>query len=346
MPGCIIGTMQSSAQRCGGLGSAGGTLHTFSIIAKELSQVRALIERELLDCSKPVRDLAGYIAAVKGKMIRPGLLLLSGLVCGRITERHIRGGGIVEMIHNATLLHDDVVDEGTTRRGAATLNHMRGNESAVLLGDFLLSRVFRLCVELDTKAAATIASAAVRTCEGELRQTAQRGNWHLSESQYFEIITEKTAALFSGACSLGAMLAGGSERQVRILADYGRNTGIAFQITDDLLDLTGVEARTGKSVGNDLEHDKLTLPLIHFFNSAGKKEKAAARRLINHPRSSSKRAIFSLAKILRENGSIEYAQRRVEKFVKQAIKSLGGLKNSEGKNALIETARFVAGRTV
>ncbi len=298
------------------------------------------------DCSKPVRDLACYIGAGKGKMIRPGLVLLSGLSCGGITKEHIRAGGIVEMIHNATLLHDDVVDEGATRRGAATLNHLRGNESAVLLGDFLLSRVFRLCVELDTKAAETIASAAVRTCEGELRQTAERGNRRLSESQYLEIIIEKTAALFSGACSLGAMLAGGNGRQVKMLADYGRNTGIAFQITDDLLDLTGDEAGTGKPVGNDLERGKLTLPLIHFFNSAGKKEKATAIKWISSRRTNAKRAMVSLAKMLREHGSIEYAQRRAEEFVKRAIVSLGGIKNGDGKDALIETARFVAGRTV
>jgi len=337
--------MQSSAQKGGGKGAAGGTLHTFSIIAEELSQVRALIERELSDCSKPVRDLAGHIGAGRGKMIRPGLLLLSGLACGGITGKHIHTAAIIEMIHSATLLHDDVVDEGDIRRGVATLNKLRGNESAVLLGDFLLSRVFRLCTGLEPPAARTIASAAVQTCEGELRQIAQRSNWRLSESQYLEIIAEKTAALFSGACSLGAMLAGGNGRQVKMLADYGCKTGIAFQITDDLLDLTGEQARTGKPIGNDLVCGKLTLPLIHFFSSAGKKEKADVIRLIDHPRSSSKR-VFSLSKILREHGSIDYAQRRAAGFVKQAIRSLAGLKDSDGKDALVETARIVARRTV
>jgi octaprenyl-diphosphate synthase len=338
--------MQSSAQKGGGKGAAGDMLHTFSIIAEELSRVRALIERELSDCSKPVRDLAGHIGASKGKMIRPGLLLLSGLACGGITKKHIHSAAIIEMIHSATLLHDDVVDEGDIRRGVATLNKLRGNESAVLLGDFLLSRVFRLCAGLESPAAKTIASAAVQTCEGELRQIAQRSNWRLSESQYLEIIAEKTAALFSGACSLGAMLAGGNGRQVKMLADYGCRTGIAFQITDDLLDLTGDEAGTGKPIGNDLACGKLTLPLIHFLKSAGKKENAAVIRRINRRRTNAKQAMVSLAKMLRDHGSIDYARRCAEGFVKQAIRSLAGLKNSDGKDALVETARIVARRTV
>jgi octaprenyl-diphosphate synthase len=338
--------MHSSSQRGGSLGAASGSLRAFSIISEELSQVRAMIERELSDCSGPVKDLAGYIAAGKGKMIRPGLVLLSGLACGGITQKHIRAGAIVEMIHNATLLHDDVVDEGTMRRGAATLNHLRGNESAVLLGDFLLSRVFRLCVGLDRKAAETIASAAVRTCEGELRQTTQRGNWRLGESEYIETIAEKTAALFSGACELGAMLAGAGESQVKKLADYGRKMGIAFQITDDLLDLTGDQAKTGKPIGNDLERGKLTLPLIHFFNSADEKERAAAIKRISCRQTNGKRARAALGKMLREHGSIEYARSRAEEFVKQAIGSLAGIKNSEGKTSLIETAIIIARRTV
>ncbi len=278
-------------------------------------------------------------------MIRPGLLLFSGLACGKITENHIHSAAIIEMIHNATLLHDDVVDQGTARRGLATLNHIRGNESAVLLGDFLLSKVFRMCVKLDAKAAETIALSVLKTCEGELRQTAQKGNCWLSEAQYLEIITEKTSALFSGACSLGAMLSGGSSSEVKMLADYGHNTGIVFQITDDLLDLTGIEARTGKPAGNDLERGKLTLPLIHFFNSAGEKEKAVMLKLIDLRQTGPKETSVSPAKMLKDHGSIEYARRRAEEFVKQAIVSLDGTKNSEGKTALIETARFIAGRT-
>jgi octaprenyl-diphosphate synthase len=278
--------MQSSAQSGRATafdwGAGNRSLCAFSIIAEELAQVRSLIERELLDCSEPVRGLAAYVSSSKGKMVRPGLVLLSGLACGKVTEKHIRAAAIVEMIHNATLLHDDVVDEGKSRRGVPTLNSMQGNESAVLLGDFLLSRVFRMCMGLGRRAAEVIASFAARTCEGELRQIAQRGNWRLSESEYIEIIAEKTAAMFSGACVLGAMLAGAGKSQVQMLADYGRKTGIAFQITDDLLDLIGDETQTGKQVGNDLDKNKLTLPVIHFLQVADEANRGETEKLLCH----------------------------------------------------------------
>ena len=342
---CIISAMQTPTERSNSIGTADGLSSVFSIISDELSQVTELIERELSDCSREVRDFTGYVATGKGKMIRPGLLLLSGRACGEITENHIHAAAIIELIHNATLLHDDVVDQGTTRRGEATLNHICGNESAVLLGDFLLSRVFRLCLKLDTKARETLASSVIKTCEGELRQTAQKGNQQLTEAQYLDIITDKTSALFNCACTLGALLSEGSESQVKMLADYGHNAGIAFQITDDLLDLTGAETGTGKTTGNDLEHDKLTLPLIYFFSSAGEKEKANAIKLIDQKKTGEKGTIVSLTKMMRDTGSIDYAQKRAEDFVKQAIESLRGIKMSEWKTALIETARSIAGRT-
>jgi octaprenyl-diphosphate synthase len=325
--------------------AAGRSSGVFSIIADELKQVRKLIEQESSDCSEPVRGLVTYTNAVKGKMIRPALVLLSGLACGKVTEKHIRAAAIIEMIHNATLLHDDVVDESKSRRGAATLNHLKGNESAVLLGDFLLSRVIQMCVEMDGRIARTIASAAAKTCEGELRQIAQRGNWELSEPEYIGIIAEKTAALFGAACSLGAMLAGAGTLQMQKLADYGQKTGIAFQITDDLLDLIGEEKKTGKPVGNDLDHNKLTLPLIHFLDSAEKKEKGVALRQINRCKSGTKRDRAALAKKLREYGSVDYARRRAEQFCREAIAALSILGPTRAKDALIDTAEFIVART-
>lgn len=319
------------------MGVAKGLPYTFSVVADELARVQAMIEQELSDCSEPVSGLVRHIGAGRGKMIRPALVLLSGLSCGGITEEHVRAAAIVEMIHNATLLHDDVVDEGTSRRGVPTLNRLCGNESAVLLGDFLLSKVLRLCVGLDGRMAKMIASAAARTCEGELRQIAQRGNWQISESEYIGIIAEKTAALFGAACGLGAMLAGASEPQMQILSDYGRNTGIAFQITDDLLDLTGDRNKTGKSVGSDLDKGKLTLPMIHLLDTAGVK---AGKTLHANRRQRAK-----LLTCLRNNGCLAYAQNRAQEFAQRAIAALGGIGENAGREALIETARFVVRRT-
>jgi len=268
-------------------------------------------------------------------MLRPGLVLLSGGAVGKITDEHIRIAAIVEIIHNATLLHDDVIDEGQKRRGAPTINSLCGNESAVLLGDFLLSRAFKMCTDLQPQVTKIIASAAGRTCEGELRQITQRRNWQLDESEYIDIITEKTAALFSSACLLGGLLACGSEVQVRSLSDFGLNTGIAFQITDDLLDVIGDEGETGKTLGSDVDKNKLTLATIHLLRTVDESGRDA---VINGVCDKG-----APAEMLRRYGSLEYAHSRAQEFVSKAIGSLAGLRESEAKNALIETARFVGG---
>lgn len=314
----------------------------FDAIADELAQVRTLIEKELLDCSQTVRGLVGHISFRKGKMLRPGLVLLSGHACGSITNKHILTAAIMEMIHNATLLHDDVIDEGKSRRGLPTLNCLRGNESAVLLGDFLLSRVFRMCVELDDGVAEVIAKSTALTCEGEMKQTAQRGNWLLSESQYLEIITDKSAAMFSAACQTGAMLAGAGRQQQKKLADYGLNIGIAFQITDDVLDLVGDEAKTGKKTGNDLDRDKLTLPLIHLLKTSPPAEKKFIKQVITQQTDPNSNGM--LLEKLRAFGSIEYTAKRASEFIEQAISALAGVSESKYKKLLIETAKFIAER--
>jgi octaprenyl-diphosphate synthase len=283
------------------------------------------------------------VNAGQGKMIRPGLVLLSGVACGGVTENHIKAAAIFEMIHSATLLHDDVVDEGQSRRGVPTINSVHGNESAVLLGDFMLGKVIKMCVGLGDRVSGIIALASVRTCEGELRQISQRGNWSLSEPEYIEIIAGKTAALFEGACAAGAVLAGAGESTVQALASYGRNVGIAFQITDDLLDLVGEQDKTGKPVGSDLDHNKLTLPLIHLLKTAGKAKKEKVKQIL--PRQNGDADRIELVKELNACGSIEYSKRRAKEFVEGAIAALGAVADSDGNKALVETARFVASRT-
>jgi len=330
--------MQSSTQ------TGGRSLHCFSIIEEELTRVKVLIERDLRDCSEPVRSLVACVNAGQGKMIRPGLVLLSGVACGGMTENHIKAAAIFEMMHNATLLHDDVVDEGESRRGVPTINSVHGNESAVLLGDFLLGRVIQMCVGLNKRVAEIIALSAMRTCEGELRQISQRGNWSLDESEYIEIIAGKTAALFEGACATGAMLAGAGESTVQALAAYGRNTGIAFQITDDLLDLVGEQDKTGKPVGSDLDHSKLTLPLIHFLKTAGETDKQKVKQILLHKTGDAER--MELLEKLNSCKSIEYSRRRAKEFVEGAIAALAAVADSDGNKTLVETARFVAGRMV
>jgi octaprenyl-diphosphate synthase len=258
------------------------------------------------------------------------------------------------MIHSATLLHDDVIDEGQSRRGAPTLNVLCGNEPAVLLGDFLLGKVIRMCVGLGDRVSEIIATASMRTCEGELRQISQRGNGLLSEAEYIEIINGKTAALFEGACATGAVLAGANEPTVGAMAGYGRSMGIAFQITDDLLDLVGEQDKTGKAAGNDLDHNKLTLALIHLLKNAGKAEKEKVERILSRQNGDADPPLgevsltadrTELVKELNACGSIEYARCRAKEFVEEAISSLGEAGGNDGGRALIETARFIVGRT-
>jgi len=322
-----------------------GKVPAFRLIAEQLSRVRNLIKQQLTPHAK-ARDINGlleHISSRSGKMIRPGLVLLAGRCCGKITEKHISVAAIIEMMHNATLLHDDVIDEGKKRRGLPTINNLWGNESAVLLGDFMLSHVFKMCAQLESRVADVIATAAVRLCEGELRQVVQKHYWQLNEAEYIDVITEKSAVLFSSSCFLGGFLAGASESQAKLLADFGLNAGIAFQITDDLLDIVGDENKTGKTLGSDVDKHKLTLALIHLLKAVDEREK---NTIINSflDRKDTQYDKNTLVEILGRHGSLEYARSRAQEFVATAKRALADLKQSDAKDALIETAEFMAGR--
>ncbi len=333
---------------------------SFRLVAEPLSQVRSLIYQQLtahgssiaglgsFSCkSRPesVNCLLEYISGRSGKMIRPGLLLLAGLCCGEITDEHIRVAAILEMMHNATLLHDDVIDEGRVRRGMPTINSLWGNETAVLLGDLLLSRIFTMSAELESATAKIIAEAAVRLCEGELKQAVQKNKWQLSESEYFEAITEKSAILFSSACYLGGLLANASQSQMQSLAEFGLNAGIAFQMTDDLLDIVGDESKTGKTLGSDVGTRKLTLAVIHLLRTVDESEKNAIidayleNKDIQHDRD-------ALVKILDRCSSLEYARRRTREYIDAAIQYLDDLDKNDARDGLIETAEFIVNRTM
>lgn len=333
----------------------------FGLVAEPLSRVKELIYEQLTEHApaiigltslasgrqpEDIKRLIEYVSSRSGKMLRPALLLLAGRSCGEITDQHVRVAAIIEMIHNATLLHDDVIDEGQKRRGLPTVNHLWGNETAVLLGDLLLSRVFKMCAELEEpQAAKIIAGAAVRLCEGELRQAIQRHDWQLDESDYIEAITEKSAVLFSSACYLGALLARADERHAHSLAQYGLNAGIAFQMADDLLDIVGDERKTGKTLGSDVDKHKLTLAVIHLLKSVSDEEKETiinlhlAQQDARHDRN-------ALEKMLSRHGSLDYARDRTQDFVGAAVGALAGLEESQAKEALVEVAKFMAGRVI
>jgi octaprenyl-diphosphate synthase len=317
-------------------------ISAFRLINDELARVKEFIVEQLVPAklNESISRLVSEVNICGGKLIRPALVLFAGKAVGKVTDEHVRIAAIIEIIHNATLLHDDVIDEGQKRRGAPAANTIWGNEAAVLLGDFLLSKVFRMCADLSPKISSFIASTAARICEGELRQIVKRQNGQLSESEYIEIVTDKSAVLFSTCCYLGGVLAGANEVQSRALSDFGVNTGIAFQITDDLLDIIGDERKTGKTLGRDADKNKLTLPVIHLLNAVDEREKRNLKSKLS-AWGESKRL---LVETLRSYGSLEYAQSRARWFAAKAVGSLANLKESDAKEALIETAGFVAER--
>jgi len=321
----------------------GNGVPSFGRIAGPLAQVRERIHQGLSanGADGELTPFLDHLQACGGKMLRPGLVLLAGECFGPVRPEHIQVAAMVEMIHHATLLHDDVIDEGRQRRGLPTANRLWGNESAVLLGDFVLSQVFRMAAELDPAVARILAQTAVRVCEGELRQTVQRRNWQLSESRYLEIITEKSASFFGGCCRLGAMLSHADAAQTEALARFGLLAGIAFQIADDLLDLTADEARTGKTAQSDLAKDKATLPVIHLLQAVDPPRRAALCVLLEAAPKSRREFLDTLER----HGSLRYAREQAAAYVARAIQALDPVPPGEAKEALVQTARFMADRS-
>lgn len=317
-------------------------IRPFHGIDSHLRRVREHIRKALVTTATTAElvPLYDYLGARNGKMIRAGLVLLTGQCLGRITEEHVRVGAMVQMVHDATLLHDDVVDDGRSRRGVPTINGLWGNGSAVLLGDYVLSRVFNMAADLDASVGQVLAQTALRVCQGELRQVMQRQNWRLGEAEYIDIITEKSASFFSGCCRLGAMLAQASQEQIEAASAYGLHAGIAFQIVDDILDITGDENRMGKNANSDIDNCKPTLAVIRLLERASSREQDAIHRMLTTPADSRS----ELAALLTRDGCVRYAYERAQHYVARAIEALETLPAGEGRDALAQTARLMADR--
>jgi octaprenyl-diphosphate synthase len=256
-----------------------------------------------------------------------------------VTPAHHTLGVVVEMIHTATLVHDDVLDEAAIRRHVSTVNAAWNNQTSILLGDFLFTHAFHLTSSVDARACQIIGEATNRVCEGELLQCVERGNLDLAEAEYFDMIEGKTAALTACCCQLGALYSGASPNVVEHLTRYGRSLGLAFQIADDLLDLVGEERKTGKSLGTDAEQRKATLPLIYLLSRGHSKFTTEARAILasegNHKRE-------ALAPLLAASGALDYAEKRAESFAADARKELDCLPSSECRAVLeILTDRVV-----
>ncbi|HOW73980.1 MAG TPA: polyprenyl synthetase family protein [Phycisphaerae bacterium] len=310
-------------------------------IATDLEKVCAVFDDELFSDLPIVNELCAHLRHYRGKMLRPGLLLLSARACGKVTDEHLALAAIVELIHMATLVHDDVLDEADVRRRGPTIHRLEGNEAAVLLGDYLFSHAFHLCSSLDSQYASRILGATTNTvCEGELHQVHHRGDLNLSQEQYLEIITRKTASLIGTCCRVGAHFAGADERVAATLEQYGLSFGIAFQITDDVLDITGNEDRMGKSLGRDLQKRKLTLPLIHSLAKSPPETQRRLRKLLTTEEPDRS----TVCQILGETDSVSFALATARKYVETATTALEVLPPSDARDALRRMATLVSER--
>ncbi|HWB53818.1 MAG TPA: polyprenyl synthetase family protein [Tepidisphaeraceae bacterium] len=311
-------------------------------IQRELIAVEERFGTELTCDLKCVATLVKHVNRFRGKMLRPCLVLLAGKAIGELSDAHVTLATVVEMVHMATLVHDDVLDEAELRRKGATINHLRGNEAAVLLGDYLISHSYHLCSTLDSQFAAQLIARTTNTvCEGELLQIDNRGNFDLDEETYFQIITRKTASLCATSCLLGAKYAGASEYQQRQLELYGLSLGVAFQIQDDILDIAGETNMVGKTLGIDMEKGKMTLPMIHFMKHAPQEHRALLRSLLsdNDPDRGEK-----IRNLLLPSKSIAYARHRAEQLVEGARSAIQGLPASDALRVLDAMADFVIHR--
>jgi octaprenyl-diphosphate synthase len=335
---------------------AGGGLKpsgiAFAPVAADIEEADRIFDRTLSQYRSPFGPLIEHLRHYRGKRLRPGLLLLVAKALGRLTPQHHTLAAAVEMIHTATLVHDDVLDEAELRRHIPTVNAGWGNKVSILLGDMLFTHAFHLTSTVDRRACEIIGEATNRVCAGELRQVTERGNLHLAEADYFAIIDGKTAALTECCGRLGALFAGASEEVAARLANFGRQLGLAFQIADDLLDLVGNEDAAGKTLGTDLAQQKLTLPVIHCLNRLPAAEAEALRSAIRSgedaPVGRPFRAVLTgdgpsgpshrsgeaglgrrVLAALEKTQSLAYARRKAEEFARSARQELECLPRGE-----------------
>lgn len=313
----------------------------YAPVAKEMEEVERILKEELRNPHPFVDELVRYGCLLGGKRLRPALLLLTAKAIGPVRRDHLVLGAVVEMIHTATLVHDDVLDEADMRRHLATVNSRWDNEASVLLGDYLFTHAFYLASTLDTVLGCRLIGRATNiVCEGELRQKGSRGNFDLTEREYLSIIEGKTAELTAVSCRMGALFAGASEELSSEMDGFGRDLGIAFQIADDLLDVQGEEKTTGKSLGTDLEKQKPTLPIIRALELASPSDREELLELLTGDH----RQPHLIAPYLERYDALDYARDRASSFADSARRRLDLLPPSPSRDILSLMTDFVVSR--
>ena len=316
-----------------------------ALVADDMRAVNELIVQRMHSPVAMIPQLAGHIVAAGGKRLRPLLTLASARMCGYAGRRHVALAACVEFIHTATLLHDDVVDESDLRRGLASANAVWGNKASVLVGDFLLSRSFELMVEDGSLSVLSILSrASSLIAEGEVLQLTTQNDTETGETQYLEVIKAKTAQLFAAACRIGAIIAARPKVEEDALETFGMNLGIAFQLTDDVLDYSATQMALGKTVGDDFREGKITLPVILAFRRGDEAERTFWRRTLEtleQRPGDLERAVDLMEKHKALADTVE----RARHYGAIARDGLGIFANGPEKSALVEIIDFCIERT-
>jgi octaprenyl-diphosphate synthase len=312
-------------------------------IQSELNTFTEKYKRSIRSSVGLVDLVAKYIIRQKGKKIRPLLVLLAAKITGDINERSYRGAVLVELLHTATLVHDDVVDNAEKRRGAWSINAIFKNKVAVLMGDYLLSRGLMIAVDgKDFDFLGVITNTVKRMSEGELLQIQKTRKLDIDEETYFKVISDKTASLLETCCEIGALSATDNTKYHKAMKSFGHSIGIAFQIKDDILDYEGTLQLMGKPVGGDIKEKKITLPLIYSLNKVSDKEASRIRRIIKD--GSKKHDVKEVINFVRENGGIDYAIEKAKFYSNKAKDVLSDLPDSQSKIALEALVDFVIDR--
>lgn len=316
--------------------------HIRAVVARPFEQVNQLIIEQLHSDVDMVENIGHYIVDAGGKRMRPLLVLLCAQALGGCDDRDIKMAAVIEFIHTATLLHDDVVDISSLRRGRPTANAEFGNAPSVLVGDFLYTRAFQLMVQLaDMDILAHMADTTNTIAEGEVLQLVRAGDADTSEAQYLDVISRKTAILFAAGCRGAATLAGADDALRQQLHNFGLNLGIAFQIVDDVLDYTGDPAAMGKNVGDDLTEGKPTLPLIQALRVGNEAQQAVIRRAITEKTAAE---IDAVVAAVQDSGALDYALLQAHSYRDSALACLQSLPAGAARDALADLARLSVDR--
>jgi octaprenyl-diphosphate synthase len=312
-------------------------------IKEELEQFNKFFSNQMRSKVGLVELIARYILRQKGKKIRPTLVLLSAKTLGNVNEHTYRGAVLVELLHTATLVHDDVVDDSDTRRGLPSINAIWKNRIAVLMGDYLLARGLQIAVDNDEFGFLKVITNTVkRMSEGELLQIQKIRKLNNDEDTYYRIISDKTASLFSTCTTIGALSITNDQNVIDDFSQFGELLGIAFQIKDDILDFEGTSSIMGKPTGNDLRDKKLTLPIIYALKQAEKQEVKNIKSLIKGKLTS--KDIISIFQFVEKYDGIGYASKKAREFADKAIQIIQKYPSSESRQALIDLVNFILER--